>query len=286
MHLGGRAVDLRRPWLVGILNLTPDSFSDGGLLQSRDDLLFAAERIVAEGADLLDLGGESTRPGAAPVSEQEEIDRLLPAIQALHARFEVPLSADTRRAVVARAALAAGAVMVNDVSGFADPDMGAVVAASGAAWVLMHMPHAVGAMAPSQRTATMSDDLHVGLQQVAHGLAQAVARAQAAGVARSQLAIDPGIGFGKTLQQNLCLLRGAAPIAMLDLPVYLGPSRKSFIAAVAQAATADLPSQRLFGTAAAVAAAVLGGAAFVRVHDVAAMRQVLDVAVALRDVGG
>ncbi len=285
MQLGGRAVDLRRPWVVGILNLTPDSFSDGGLLQSRDDVLFAAERMVAEGADLLDLGGESTRPGAEPVAEQEELDRVLPAIEALRTRLEVPLSADTRRAQVAKEALAAGAVMINDVSGFGDPNMGEVVAASGAAWVLMHMPHRVGAMAPSQRTPAMSEQLHEGLQQVADGLAHAVARAVAAGVPRSQLAVDPGIGFGKTLEQNLCLLRGAAPIAMLDLPVYLGPSRKSFIAAVAQAATADLPAQRLFGTAAAVAAAVLGGAAFVRVHDVAAMRQVVDVAVALRDAG-
>ena len=285
MQLGGRAVDLQRPWLVGILNLTPDSFSDGGQLRHIDDVLFTTQRMIAEGADLLDLGGESTRPGAAEVTEIEEIERVVPAIAALHARLEVPLSVDTRRAAVAREALAAGAVMVNDVSGFSDLDMGPVVAASGAAWVLMHMPHAVGAMAPSQRTAGMSDDLHTGLQQIAAGLADAVARAQAAGVARSQLAVDPGVGFGKTLQQNLCLLRGVAPIAMLDLPVYLGPSRKSFIAAVAQAATADLPAQRLFGTAAAVAAAVLGGAAFVRVHDVAAMRQVVDVAVALRDAG-
>lgn len=286
MQLGGRTADLRRPLLVGILNLTPDSFSDGGQLPTLDAVLRTAERMVAEGADLLDLGGESTRPGAAGVSEALELERLVPAVEAVARRLDIPLSADTRRAAVAAEALAAGAVMINDVSGFSDEALGPVVARSGAAWVLMHMPHAVGAMDWSSRAGPMPEDLAAGVQRVADDLRASVDRAVRAGVDRAQLAVDPGIGFGKTLSQNLALLRGAPAIAMLGLPLYVGPSRKSFVRAVARPGTAEQPSERVLGTAAAVTAAVLGGASFVRVHDVAAMRQVLDVATALRDAGG
>lgn len=285
MQLRGRTLDLRRPQLVGILNLTPDSFSDGGALQDRDSILAAAERMARQGADLLDLGAESTRPGAAEVTEQQELDRLLPALQDVCSRVDVAVSVDTRRARVAAEALRVGAAMINDVSGFGDPGMAAVVAEHGAAWVLMHMPHAVGAMQWSAVAGPMPTDVHAGLQQIADVLGQCAARAERAGVSRSQLAVDPGIGFGKSVAQNLALLRGAAPIAMLGLPVYVGPSRKSFLRAVARAGTADDPKDRLMGTAAAVTAAVLGGAHFVRVHDVAAMRQVIDVATALRDAG-
>jgi len=278
MRLGGREFDLTRPLLVGILNVTPDSFSDGGQLPNADAVLARARQMVADGADLLDIGGESTRPGAAPVDVELELRRIVPAIQAI-AQLPVPLSIDTRRAVVAQAALQLGATMINDVSGFGDPDMGALVARHGAAWVLMHMPHAVGAMPASDRAGRMPRGLAEGLEYVACELEAAVQRAEAAGVERSQIAVDPGVGFGKTLQQNLMFLRGGGPLARLGLPLYLGPSRKSFIGAVSGAPPAD----RLWGTAAAVTAAVLGGAAFVRVHDVAAMRQVVDVAIALRD---
>ncbi len=281
MQLRDRHFDLRKPLLVGILNLTPDSFSDGGQLPTLDDLLRRAEQLVRDGADILDLGGESTRPNATPVSAEQEAGRVLPAIAALAQRVDVPLSVDTRRAGVARAALELGAAMVNDVSGFGDPQMGEIVARSGAAWVLMHMPHAVGQMAPSQKIASLPDEPQAALRQIADDLAVTVARAVAAGVDRQQLAIDPGLGFGKSVQQNLVLLRRSDALAALDLPLYLGPSRKSFLGVVTGASVAD----RLGATAAAVAAAVFAGASFVRVHDVRLMRQVLDVAASIRDAG-
>ena len=279
MHLGGRELNLARPLLVGILNVTPDSFSDAGELQDIAAVVARARAMRDAGADLLDVGGESTRPGATPVDAQEELRRILPAIDALVREVDLPLSIDTHRAEVAARALDHGAVMVNDVSGFGDPDMAGIVAAHGAAWVLMHMPHAVGAMPWSGPAGQMPSGLSEGLERVAQDLEQAVLKAVAGGVARSQLAVDPGVGFGKTLQQNLAFLRGGGPLARLGLPLYLGPSRKSFIGAVSGAPVGE----RVWGTAAAVTAAVLGGAAFVRVHDVAAMRQVVDVAVALRD---
>lgn len=280
MLLRGRPVDLTRPLLVGILNVTPDSFSDGGQLPDPGAVLQRARALVADGADVLDLGGESTRPGAREVSEAEEIARVLPPLHLLARQLAVPLSIDTRRASVARAALEAGASMVNDVSGFGDPDMGCVVAQAGAAWVLMHMPHPVGHMAAT----ALPDDVTEGVHRVLHDLRSCVERAVAAGVPRTQLAVDPGIGFGKTLAQNLALLRSGDALATLGVPLYLGPSRKSFLAAICQARGRDAPvHDRLAGTAAAVTVAVLAGAAFVRVHDVRAMRQVLDVATALRE---
>lgn len=279
MRLGARELDLSRPLLVGILNVTPDSFSDGGNLPDLEAVLRRAQEMVRDGADLLDLGGESTRPGAHPVSVQIELDRVLPAVEALRARLDVPLSVDTRRAAVAEPALRLGAMMINDVSGFGDPDMGRVVANARAAWVLMHMPHAMGQMGASLRSEGMPEGVNEGLERITADLAQVVERAVTAGVERGQLALDPGIGFGKTLGQNLALLRGAGSLVRLGLPVYLGPSRKSFIGVICGAPTDD----RLMGTAAAVTAGVLAGAAFLRVHDVRQMRQVLDVAIALRD---
>lgn len=281
MLLGSHQIDLRVPTLVGILNLTPDSFSDGGELPTLDAVLRRAACMVAAGADVLDLGGESTRPGAAQVDAQQELERVAPAVQALRSRLDVPLSVDTHKADVARECLRLGATMVNDVSGFGDPDMGTVVARAGAAWVLMHMPNAVGAMGWSLASDAMPQTLEAGLERVARDLEDAVRRACAAGVSRAQLAVDPGIGFGKSLAQNLAFLRSPGPIARLDLPVFMGPSRKSFIGAVTGAEV----GHRLMGTAAAVTAAVLAGAAFVRVHDVGEMRQVVDVARAIRDRG-
>ena len=278
MRLCGRILDLQRPQLVAILNLTPDSFSDGGQLPTLDAVRRRAATLVADGADILDLGGESTRPGAATVSEDEEAGRVLPAIAALTAAFDVPIAVDTRRAGVAREAVALGAAMINDVSGFGDPHMAQVVAASGAAWVLVHMPHAVGAMAWSERSAAMPAAVSAAVARIAADLGAAATRAEAAGVARGQLAIDPGLGFGKSIAQNLALLLHQAPLAKLQLPLYVGPSRKSFLGALSGTAVDD----RLGATAAAVTAAVLAGAAFVRVHDVRVMRQVVDVAAAIR----
>ncbi|MSP90796.1 MAG: dihydropteroate synthase [Myxococcales bacterium] len=287
MHLGDTTLDLRRPYLVGILNATPDSFSDGGELADPAAVAARGAELALAGADLLDVGGESTRPGAAPVSVELELARVVPAILALRQRVSVPIAVDTRHAAVAAAALRAGAVMVNDGSGFGDPAMGAVVAAAGAAWVLMHCPIAPAAMGWTTRAEALPDDVEGAVHVIAAGLAGAVARAQAAGVARTQLSIDPGLGFGKSLAQNLALLRRQPALESLGLPLYLGPSRKSFLGGVVAAAgrPAPGPRDRLFATAAAVTAAVLAGAAFVRVHDVAALREVVDVAKAIRDAG-
>ena len=285
MLLAGREVDLRRPQLVGILNVTPDSFSDGGQLPDLAAVLARARQMVADGADLIDIGGESTRPGAAEVSEAQELARVIPAVAAITAEIALSVAVDTRRAAVAQAAIHAGAIMINDVSGFSDPAMGKVVADSGAAWVLMHMPHAVGAMQWSQQNAGWPADVDEAIQRIALELQHSIDRALAAGVAHSQLAIDPGIGFGKSVAQNLALLRPQPALAKLGLPLYLGPSRKSFLKAVARPGTAEAPRDRDFATAAAVAAAVWSGAAFIRVHDVAAMRQVIDTALALGPMG-
>ncbi len=292
MQLHGRTLDLRSPQLVAIVNLTPDSFSDGGELPTLTDVLRRVEQLCEQGADLLDLGGESTRPGAQAVDEQEEVRRVVPAVAAIAARFSVPIAVDTRRASVARAVLGCGAAMINDVSGFSDPAMADAVRAAGAAWVLMHMPHAVGQMQASLRTAAIPADVDAAIDAITLELQDSVARAVQAGVLRSQLAIDPGLGFGKSVAQNLALLLPQPRLASLGLPLYLGPSRKSFLAAVSRdraiekghGKPRELPANdRLGATAAAVTAAVLANAAFVRVHDVAIMRQVIDIATSLRD---
>lgn len=278
MWLGEQQVSAEKPSLVGILNLTHDSFSRDGLSDDVACAISTGLQMVEAGADLLDLGAESTRPGAEPVCDQAQIDRLIPVIEGLRRKTATPLSVDTQSAAVAAAALQAGAVMVNDVSGFSDPNMGGVVAEYDAAWVLMHMPHATGEMGWSTRSEVMRSDVAGGCAQVVSDLRRVVDRAVAAGVKRSQLAIDPGVGFGKSLQQNLAFLLGPQGLDKLQLPVYVGPSRKSFIGAVTGAEVGE----RLMGTAAAVTACVLAGATFVRVHDVAEMREVMDIAQAIR----
>ena len=279
MQLGDRRIACGKPHLVGILNLTDDSFSADGL---SDDVASAVARgvaMVAAGADLLDIGAESTRPGAEPATIALQCSRVVPVIAALRQAVQVPLSVDTQKAAVADAALEAGAVMVNDVSGFGDPAMAAVVARHGAGWVLMHMPHATGEMGWTTRSRTMSADTRIGCAEVVADLGRRVDRAVAAGVQRDPLAVDPGVGFGKTLAQNLAFLLGPQGLDKLGLPVYVGPSRKSFIGAVTGAPV----DRRLMGTAAAVTACVLAGATFVRVHDVAEMREVIDLARAMVD---
>jgi len=260
---------------MGVLNVTPDSFSDGGQHDTIEAAVAHAERLRAEGADLIDVGGATTRPGAEPVPVAVELGRVIPVIEALSARGVGPLSVDTTSAEVADRALAAGAHLVNDISaGTFEPELLAVVARWRVPIVLMH-------------TRGRPKDMQVGTWSYSGGVVSAVraslqeacARAEAAGIARDDIVIDPGIGFGKTLQQNLALLRGAGSLVRLGLPVYLGPSRKSFIGAVTGAAIGE----RVMGTAAAVTAGVLAGAAFLRVHDVREMRQVIDVAVAMRD---
>jgi len=272
---------LSAPQLVAVLNVTPDSFSDGGQLADLRAVVARGQQCASEGADLLDLGGESTRPGATAITEQEELRRVVPAVTALVQSQPLPVWVDTRRASVAAAALAAGAAGINDVSGFADPDMAAVVAAAGVPWVLMHMPHAVGHMRASAAVETMPEGLQAGVARVVADLRDAVERAVCSGVARSQLIVDPGIGFGKTAMQNAALCAVPPELLGLGLPVYVGPSRKSFLAALGRKPDQP-PAERQWGTAAAITAAVLGGAHYVRVHDVAAMRQVIEISAAIR----
>lgn len=267
----GGSISLRGPVVMGILNLTPDSFSGGGGLLDLDATLPRAIEMVEQGAGILDVGGESTRPGATPVSTDEELERVLPFIEAVAARVAVPLSVDTRNARVARAALAAGAAVVNDVSGLGhDPQMAAVVEKGGAGVVLMHMRGNPATMD------SLSSYAHVG-EEVAGELAVAVDRALAAGIPRDAIVVDPGIGFAKNTAQSLELLGNLDAIRQLGFPVMVGPSRKRFLGAVL-----DVPvSGRLNGTVAACVSAYLQGARIFRVHDVEPVVQALRVTEAI-----
>jgi dihydropteroate synthase len=262
-----------KPLLMGVVNVTPDSFSDGGRFLEPARAISHGLALVQAGADLLDIGGESSRPGAAPVPAGEELGRILPVLEGLARYAAVPLSVDTTKAEVARAALAAGASLVNDISALRfDPGLGEAVARAGAALVVMHMR---GTPADMQQGEIAYTDV---LAEVRAFLAEALARAEAAGVPRSRVLIDPGLGFGKTARHNLALLAGLPSLAGLGQALVVGPSRKSFLGEVLGRPVGE----RQWGTAAAVAAAVLGGAHIVRVHDVAEMRQVADLAWAIR----
>lgn len=254
---------LDRPHIMGILNVTPDSFSDGGNYQDLGHALRRGEELIAAGADLIDIGGESTRPGAPAVSEDEELRRVLPVIAGLHRRFNVPLSIDTSKSAVARAAVAAGAEFINDISGLrADPAMAATAAASGAGLFLMHSR---GRPETMQRDTAYLDLLG----EIRAFLRQGLDLALTAGVAENRLAIDPGIGFGKSVAGNLEILRRLDTLRDLGRPILLGTSRKSFIGTVLGEPD---PLQRLPGTLATVALGVAGGAMLHRVHDVGPAR--------------
>jgi len=262
--IGRRAsLILDRPQIMGILNVTPDSFSDGGQFQGVEHALRRAEEMVAEGADLIDVGGESTRPGAAFVSVAEELDRVIPVIAAIRARLDIPLSVDTNKSAIAAAALESGADWVNDISGLSfDPGMAAVTAAAGGGLFLMHTR---GTPAEMQQR-THYDDIVV---EVTSELRVSIALALAAGIPAERLAIDPGIGFAKDLSGNLELLRRLEELKVLGLPILLGTSRKSFIGKVLHR---PHPADRLYGTLATVALGVAKGAMILRVHDVRAAR--------------
>jgi dihydropteroate synthase len=261
--------------VMGILNVTPDSFSDGGLFDSLAGALAQATAMVHQGADVLDIGGESTRPGSQPVSEAEELKRVLPVIRALRAKplfDKTPISVDTMKATVARAAIESGADFVNDVSGgMADPEMLAVVADLGCPIVLMHMRGTPNTM---QQMTEYGDVV----AEVRDRLAELVNQAVAAGVSRDVIAIDPGIGFAKTAMQNLPLLRELRSFQTLGCPVLVGVSRKSFLGKILDRPD---PKDRLWGTAAACTVAIAGGADILRVHDVAEMADVRSVADAI-----
>ncbi len=275
MQIGARLFDGPGPFLMGIVNATPDSFSDGGRFLDADAAVAHALRLAEEGADLVDVGGESTRPGAPPVPEVEELRRVVPVVERLRALgFPLPISVDTAKAEVARAALAAGADLVNDTSGLGDPDLGRAVAAAGAPIVLMHMR---GTPADMQAHA----EYHDVAQEVAAELEDVLARAVAAGIARERTILDPGIGFAKTAEQSIELLAHVRELRRLGRPLLVGPSRKSFIGKL----TGAPAGERVPGTIAAVTACVLAGVEMVRVHDVAACRQAARVAAALREAG-
>lgn len=265
-----------RTLVMGILNVTPDSFSDGGLRLDPDRAAADAIQMVADGADLIDIGGESTRPGAPSVAADEEWRRVEPVLARLKGRIDVPLSIDTYKADVAARALAAGATLVNDVSGLRfDPPLGAVVAKANAALVLMHH------RGRSDTMYAMADYGDVVREIVAELRAQGDI-AVAAGVPASRLIYDPGLGFAKKAQHTFEALARFEAFAQLGRPILSGPSRKSFL----KAALGDVPPPaRVWGTAAAVTASVLLGAHIVRVHDVAQMAQVVRVADAIRQAG-
>ena len=243
---------------MGILNVTPDSFSDGGQFFDPAAAVRRGRELAAQGADVIDVGGESTRPRARPVAAQEELDRVLSVIHELSASLKTPISIDTSKAAVADAALQAGACLINDVTALTgDPAMAAVAARAGAAVILMHMQGTPQSMQDHPRYRDVTQD-------VAGGLAAAAGRAQAAGIARERILLDPGIGFGKTAAHSLSLLQRLDRLVALGYPVVLGPSRKSFIGAL----VGGEPHERLGGTLAAVAAARARGVHMVRVHDV------------------
>jgi dihydropteroate synthase len=258
---------------MGVVNATPDSFSDGGRFLDPDAAAAQAERLVAEGADLVDLGGESTRPGAPEVPVEVEKRRVVPVIERLRARgCTTPISIDTRKAEVARAALAAGANMINDVSALADPALREVAVASGVPTVLMHTR---GSPADMTSRAIYADVVG----EVERELAEALARAVRAGVREEHILLDPGLGFAKTAEHSLALLAALPRLRRLGRPLLVGPSRKSFLGVVTGAPVGE----RLPGTLAAVAACVLAGVELLRVHDVAAVLQAARVAAAIRD---
>ena len=261
---------LERTLVMGVVNVTPDSFADGGRFLRAEDAISRALLLVEEGADMLDVGGESTRPGSDPVSAEEELDRVAPVIEGLARRVDVPISIDTYKPAVAAACLALGARIVNDITGLEDPEMVRVAHERGAGVVVMHMRGR-----PKTMQADVAYDDVVG--EVRAFLAERAARARAAGI--GQVIVDPGIGFGKTAAHNFELLRRLAELCELGLPILVGPSRKSFLGSLPSALP---PAERLEGTLAAVAVAVMNGASIVRVHDVRQVRRVVDVVDAVR----
>ena len=266
--IAGAEIALDRPALIGILNLTPDSFSDGGRFTTLERAIAHAETLKADGCQLIDVGGESTRPGAAPVSVADELGRVIPVVEQLARRGLGPLSVDTRKSEVARAAIAAGAAVVNDVSaGVFDPELPRVAARAGVGMILMHMRGTPDTM---DGLATYS---HVAAE-VAGELRMAAERAQAAGVARERIVLDPGFGFAKTPEQNFRLLDELAAVVGLGYPVAVGPSRKRFLGH----ATGRPVDDRDRATAVACALAWERGARLFRVHDVALAREALTVA--------
>ena len=259
IRLGGRTL------IMGILNVTPDSFSDGGRFASPDKAMEEGVRMVEEGADILDVGGESTRPGSDPVSTDEELRRVIPVIGELAKKVDVPISVDTTKAAVAREAVNCGAEIINDVSAMRfDADMPQVAATTGAGLILMHMR---GMPKNMQGGSLIYQSL---FDDISDFLRERLQRAQSCGVERERTILDPGIGFGKTAEDNMRLLKHLSRFRALGRPILTGVSRKAFIGKVMDCG----PGERLEGTAAAVAVAIMNGSSVVRVHDVRIMKKV------------
>ena len=267
-----------RTLVMGVLNVTPDSFSDGGKFFDFSSAVEHALAMQEAGADLLDVGAESTRPGAADIGAPEELRRLLPVLNGLRGRLKIPISVDTRRAAVAEAAIAAGAQLINDVSGLAhDLQLANVAARHHLPLILMHMRG-------TPRTMQKGPFARNVLRDVTSGLRKSIAIARKAGVAKSQIILDPGIGFGKSFAQNYELLGKLPALAKLGYPLLVGTSRKGFLSATLARDGKPAPAEeRLWATAATVTASILGGAHIVRVHDVAEMAQVARTADCLFD---
>jgi dihydropteroate synthase len=263
LHLGQRTL------VMGVLNVTPDSFSDGGEFLDTQRAAAHALAMQRDGADIIDIGAESTRPGSQGISVAEELRRLLPVMEALRGKLKIPISVDTQKSAVADIALGAGAQILNDISGLcSDPRLAQVAAKFRAPLILMHMRG-------NPRTMQKGPFARDVLKDVTQGLRRSVAIARKAGVAKSQIVIDPGIGFGKSFLQNYELLAKLPELAKLGFPILVGTSRKGFLGAtLAKNGKHAPPNERLWGTAATVAASILHGAHIVRVHDVAQMAQV------------
>ncbi|HLD82529.1 MAG TPA: dihydropteroate synthase, partial [Candidatus Omnitrophota bacterium] len=257
----------RRTQIMGIINLTPDSFSGDGLYgQDAEEIISTTEQMVNDGADIIDLGGESSRPGARPVSEEEELIRVIPIVKILSKKIKVPISIDTSKPQVARQALDSGAAIVNDISGLRNPKMARLVARYKAAVVIMHMQGTPKTMQKEPRYTDVAEE-------VIEYLDSRIKQAQGLGVDKEKIIVDPGIGFGKRYEDNLELLKRLSEFKVLGLPILVGPSRKSFIGKVLNVE----PNERLFGTIASCVLAVNNGAGIVRVHDVKEVRQALRV---------
>ncbi len=270
LRVGARTIELgERTLVMGVLNVTPDSFSDGGNFFRTADAVKAALAMQRAGADILDIGAESTRPGSTGISGEEELERLLPVLQGLRGRLRIPVSIDTQKARVAELAIGAGAEMLNDISGLkSDPQIAEVAARSGVPLILMHMR---GTPRTMQKGPWAKDVM----KDVSRGLRESVDIARRAGVRKSQIILDPGIGFGKSFAQNYELLAKLPALARLGYPLMVGSSRKGFLGATLARDGKPLPAEeRIWGTAATVTASILQGAHIVRVHDVEEMVQV------------
>jgi len=273
LRVGSHKLNLsRRAHIMGVVNLTPDSFSGDGLLLTNDRIIDYAQRLVEDGADIIDVGGESSRPGAKPVSVKEELTRTIPVIRALAKKIKVPISIDTHKPQVAEAALDAGAVIVNDITGLTNVNLAGLIARRKAGVVIMHMK---GKPQTMQRNPVYK----CLMVEIIKYLKSSVKRSIDSGIDENKIIIDPGIGFGKTAEHNLEILKNLNELKVLGRPVLVGPSRKSFIGKILSAG----PAERVFGTVSACILAVQNGAKIVRVHDVLETKQALCVSEAINN---